>query len=535
LLGLGSVGLTIIRCFAVIIFIFFFHYLFNFFQNKYYLKLLTIIKNDIILYFCVFLLGILSLVPINDADSYAYHLAWPKKFIDNPDILFDKSFLEFRVIGIGEVTNLFGLIVFSQNLQSFLVIVIIFFYFFLKKKDSLKYNRFYILFSTPIIIKFILTQKPMLLSIIILSISILNFFKKFKLKKLDNFDLFFLVSSTLYFSVTKYVFLPMALLMTVYFFFILMKTKLIKVYLAISFFLFFIIFFPISFLKFIHFNDAFSPFLEGYLNNASEQILALKEMYLNWSYLPISDEYFLLQSISFLLPSRTWLLLDTFFIAGLSIFFFGFKKNSNIKYLLILLFLLSTLIVINSNFQSRWYLMFYVLFILGFDSFYSQTYKNFYLKIIRYNFLFINFFFFYYLFIILFFYGFLNIEGAKENLIYLYKETKNINLLTKNNYVLTNSRSNFFLNNSIGYNNSKYFNNLLINNYKNYNIKYGFFFIGTEINQSSNILDSFDKKCVESIQIITSKVKKRNFLSSQEKEYYIFVEFKKNASTCIIQ
>ena len=71
--------------------------------------------------------------------------------------------------------------------------------------------------------------------------------------------------------------------------------------------------FPISFLKFIHFNDVISPFLEGYFNNASEQILALQQMYLNWSYLPISDEYYLLKSVSFLLPSRAWLLLDTFF------------------------------------------------------------------------------------------------------------------------------------------------------------------------------------------------------------------------------
>ena len=65
--------------------------------------------------------------------------------------------------------------------------------------------------------------------------------------------------------------------------------------------------------------------------------------------------------------------------------------------------------------------------------------------------------------------------------------------------------------------------------------KYGFFFIGTQINQISDILDSFDKKCFDTKQIITSEVKKRNFLSRQEKEYYIFVEFKKNASTCIIQ
>ena len=375
----------------------------------------------------------------------------------------------------------------------------------------------------------------MLLSILILSISILNFFKKMKLKKIDNFDLFFLVSSTLYFSATKYVFMPMALLISVYFFFILLRTKLIVTYLTMNIILFFIIIFPISFLKFIHFSDVISPFLEGYFSDASEQILALKQMYLNWSYLPISDEYYLLNSISFLLPRKAELLLDTFFIAGLSIFFFGFKKNSNIKYLLILLFLISTLIVVNSNFQSRWYLMFYVLFILSFDTFYSQTHKDFFVKIVRYNFFFINSFFIYYLIAVLFFFIFLSIEGAKERLIYLYKETKNINLLSQNYYVLTNSRSNFFLNNSIGYNNSKYFNNLLINNHENYNIKYGLFFIGHEINKTNYILASFDKKCFETKQIIESEIKKRNFLSRRVKEYYILVEFKKNPSTCIIQ
>jgi hypothetical protein len=497
--------------------------------------LLNFIKNNIGLCSFFFIFAAISLLPLNDADSYAYHLAWPKKFIENPYIIFDKSFLEFRVIGIGEILNLVGLIAYTQNFQSFLVLIVAFFYFFLKRNNHFGYLKFYIFFSTPIFLKYIFTQKPMMLSILIVSISIINFFEKMKLKKLNNFDLMFLTSSVMYFSITKYTFMPIAFIISFFCFLFIFKTNFFKNYVIINVLFFFITVFPLSLLKFIHFNDPFTPFLEGYFNVANDQVLQLKNMYQNWDSSTISDTNFITKFISFIVPVFPWTFLDTYFLAGVSILIFGFKKNSNIKYLLILIIFSISIMLLYTNFQARWFLIFFVLYILSFDKFYSNKYKNFYLKILKYAFNFIIFFFTLYFLAVSYIFIVSGKEVMKGRFIYLYEESKKINSLSKNSYVLTNSRSNFYLNNSIGYNNSKYFNSLLINSYKKFNIKHGFFFIGNKIDKPYVILNSFDKNCYEIKQLIESVVKKRNLFSRTDREYYILVEFKKDVHSCLVQ
>ena len=84
--------------------------------------------------FLFFLFGILTLIPIAGADSYAYHLAWPKNLIDNSEIVFDKLFLESRVVGIGEIVNYIGLALGTENLLSFLSYVSLCSYIYLYKK-----------------------------------------------------------------------------------------------------------------------------------------------------------------------------------------------------------------------------------------------------------------------------------------------------------------------------------------------------------------------------------------------------------------
>ena len=101
------VGLLIIFSISILNFI----YLHS---NFIYLSL----KNEKILSSFLIFFSILTLLPIAGADSYAYHLAWPQDLIDNPKILFDKLFLESRVVGIGEIVNYIGLILGTENLLS---------------------------------------------------------------------------------------------------------------------------------------------------------------------------------------------------------------------------------------------------------------------------------------------------------------------------------------------------------------------------------------------------------------------------------
>ena len=104
---------------------------------------------------------IISLYPINDADSYAYHLSWPKSLIENPNIFFDLSFLEFRVVGIGEILNYVSLSILTENFQSFLSFV--FFTLFLIKFLRNKPILFFLSFSSPLLIKYMFAQKPFLI------------------------------------------------------------------------------------------------------------------------------------------------------------------------------------------------------------------------------------------------------------------------------------------------------------------------------------------------------------------------------------
>ena len=86
------------------------------------------IKKDKILFTFYFILVAISLLPLAGADSYAYHLAWPNDLILNPDVIFNKLNLEYRVVGNGEVVNYIGLFLGTENLQSFISISILFFF-----------------------------------------------------------------------------------------------------------------------------------------------------------------------------------------------------------------------------------------------------------------------------------------------------------------------------------------------------------------------------------------------------------------------
>ena len=101
-------------------------------------KLINLILNNKISFIVFAIFLILSLLPLSSADSYAYHLAWPKDLILNPEIIFNPLEMEYRVVGNGEIINYIGLLFGSENLQSFLCCVVIYFYV-IKRKISIYY------------------------------------------------------------------------------------------------------------------------------------------------------------------------------------------------------------------------------------------------------------------------------------------------------------------------------------------------------------------------------------------------------------
>lgn len=186
------------------------------------------------IYFLYFFLSIISLIPLAGADSYAYHLAWPNELILNSKVIFNKLNLEYRVVGNGEIINYLGLLLYSQNLQSFLSVTISFFYILTKKEKNF---LILIFLTSPIFLKYLFDQKPFFLPCILLIYFIENFFTKLSLNKINNFDLIGFFLSLFLFMGSKYPFLVIGSVIFLYFLNTSINFKFFKKYIFFGFFI----------------------------------------------------------------------------------------------------------------------------------------------------------------------------------------------------------------------------------------------------------------------------------------------------------
>ena len=528
------VGLLIIFSISILNFI----YLHS---NFIYLSL----KNEKILSSFLIFFSILTLLPIAGADSYAYHLAWPQDLIDNPKILFDKLFLESRVVGIGEIVNYIGLILGTENLLSFLSFVVLFSYILIFKKDKRNIILLVIL-SSPIYYKYLLDQKPLLLPCIFLIIFIENLFYKVSKKKTNNFDIISFFLSLSFFANSKYPFLLIAFAIFLFFLYISIKENFFKKYFLFGLILFFTHFVPLPLIKFIYFGDPFSPFLEGFINNADQDILRLREMYRNWDGFKVTGPsgYFetflpLLRSIlNFFIPIAPFTVLDTFGASVIFIFFLRYESNLKLTFSIIIFFIISCL-VLTTNFQSRWFLFIFLYLVMSYD-YIKINPKSFIIfkDILKFIMILLLIFQSYYLGNVVKDIIFLSFDKTLKKYVYLYKEIKEIEGVSGENFTLTNTRANYFYKNLVQYKYKEYSKkNLIDNKYLN-NIKFGFFSTGiSKINNdeiySKTILKNFKEDCIEIIYNNLNLVAKRNFLSKKDYENFVFVRFKKPVKDCL--
>ena len=509
----------------------------DFIYNRSSEIILKIKKNKIIFAFYFVLAGI-SLLPLAGADSYAYHLAWPNDLILNPDVIFDKLNLEYRVVGNGEVVNYIGLFLGTENLQSFISISILF--FLILEKDN-KYLLFLLIICSPIILKYSLDQKPFILPCLTLVIFSANFLKNINLNKIQNIDLLSFLLALVFFAGSKYPFLILGFIITIFFLLLSIKYKFFKKFFLFGLLVFIIYFIPIPLTKFLEFGDPFSPFLEGMFNNPDYEILSLKKMYTSWDGLKINDHgniFLILRNIfNFIIPIAPFSILDTYGFGFLLLFFYRFRDKKNIA-LIALLFLSTTIMVIQTNFQSRWYIFLILYVVLNYDYLgFPKKFENLLIKIMIPIATIIGCFYVYFLGFVILNSIHNNFEDTKNKTLYLYKDIKNIENISKGKLILTNTRSNFFSQNLIQYKYPKYSKNLILNNDKIHEIEYGFFSIGGKFTnkkelKNKSILANFYIDCYDIISFSNNLVAKRNLFSRKDYEQFVLIKFNKNIKNC---
>ena len=229
--------------------------------------------------------------------------------------------------------------------------------------------------------------------------------------------------------------------------------------------------------KYIIFGDPFSPFLEGILNKADDDIINLRLMYAYWDGFKVDNESILplfRNIFNFIIPIQPFSFLDTF---GFSVILIFYRFKYKIEYLLILSLLITTsIMVFYSNFQSRWYLFLIIYILLQHNNLLIPKiiFKQFKYVIILCSSIILIFYFYFLSFVV--FNSLTNsFLDTKKKTVYLYSEIKDLEKTTGDKLILTNTRSNYFSNKLIKYKYTNYFlqnaNEITDIN----SIKYGFF------------------------------------------------------------
>ena len=487
-----------------------------------------------------FFLATISLIPLAGADSYAYHLAWPKDLLLNSEIIFNKLNLEYRVVGNGEVVNYIGLLLGTENLQSFISISILFFFILSKKNKNL---IFLIIISSPIFLKYCFDQKPFILPCLIFSIILGNFIKNINLNKIQNLELISFFLALVFFAGSKYPFLLIGFIVSLIFLTLSYKYKFLYKYLFFGLIIFIVYFLPLPLAKFLEFGDPFSPFLEGLFNNSSSEILKLKQMYKVWDGFKISGDEDILTNFrnifNFIIPIAPFSILDTYGVGFALIFFYRFRDKLNYVLIFILLTVTSVMVYL-TNFQSRWYI-FLILFIVLNHHYLAIPEKimKIFTKIMSLIIIVLLSFY-------LIFFGYViynsnlnSFEDTKNKLLYLYKEINHLENLSNGKLILTNTRTNYFSNNLVQYKYPNYSKKYMKNYVNLENIKYGFFSIGgtykneQELKEKS-ILKNFEIDCYDILNFSKKLVAKRNFLSRKDYEQFVLIKFNRNINNCLI-
>ena len=237
--------------------IFLFNY--KFFINNF--KELKISRDEVLILISLFLFFFISILPLSDTDSIAVHLRSATYIflngLKNLDFALNHEFLS---ISNAEILLLFSPILQSDNFGSqlnFFALIL----FILVYRNKFSFIQF--ILTCPVMIFLVSTQKLQLFfGILYLYLFILVFEKKIKSK----IEIFFFLFLLAFYSSGKINYILFSIPLYLYFLFSLKKY--FKFNILISLVVFFIILFPIFFLKFKYFGNPVAPFFDNFFGSS---------------------------------------------------------------------------------------------------------------------------------------------------------------------------------------------------------------------------------------------------------------------------
>ena len=349
------------------------------------IKLSNISLNKGLFYLILALYFLLSLLPIFDADSTAYHLFIPKYFILNGNFPIHTFNYQTYLLGIGEIFNTF-LLVF--NLQIFItltnfigLLILVSIIFNLSSNNDGKYFLSLLILSCPILLPLINSAKPQLLYTCTLAICyslIINLFnsnKNFSEKELIKiFCIIVFLSLICYLA--KISFAISYFLLTIFFCYFLFVKNLFKKFIYKILIIFFLInclfLLPIIYWKSLNYNDnIFIFFTNPFPINEIIGIELFFDHIKNYFDKPI---------INYIFPTTLSDLTNFFGISLFILYYLIFLDYNNKKTYIILTIIFIILITFLNQRAPRFYIeiFFFVIFSLSLISHKMLKSKSFY-------------------------------------------------------------------------------------------------------------------------------------------------------------
>lgn len=349
----------------------------NFFSTKINEISNYLVQNKLFT-FVIFLVLILVCSPTTDADSLDYHLGAPLEIIRSGG-LFPRSddWLSHRLIQSGEMINLYGLIIGSKNFgQVFQILPIIFLYQILNFsiKNSLDYKRLvvFLLFSSPLLVSILLSQKQILFPSVMIMLAFGLLIKQDKFNQKTLILTLILILAPISF---KYSYLIYSLPLLIFLYFVNYKRIKILNFFGITLVISLIIIFPYYIKNYIFYGDPITPFLEGLKTTQSPQVIYFAQE------LRYSSKIFKIFEIPIIpffhiLPFNLGKITTLITPAVLILYFLIFNfRNLKLKKLIILSFIIFLLMSLSGKSLSRFYFDFYLMIIMIFLVNYN-FYKN---------------------------------------------------------------------------------------------------------------------------------------------------------------
>jgi len=311
-------------------------------------------------YILIFILFLFTFSQITDADSLDYHLGGVLEIIRNNGLdIRNDEWYHFRLIGLGEMINFYGLLFYSKNFgQLFQVLAfsnLLLIFKLINKNSKLNYI---ILTSFPIFASIILSAKQLLIVtncyLLVFSILLL----KIKISKKLIFFILILIIAPLGF---KHSYLIYSLPIWVYLILILKNNLKFQELIKYSIIIFISI--PLIFYlkNFYFYGDPISPFFEFIKENSNTNILKFADELRYSSKIFNLWEFFFVPFYHFIPTnfSEISLILSPTILSFYLIYFYQKERNLNI-----LLFIIFCLLFFSGKSSSRYFLDLYLISLL---------------------------------------------------------------------------------------------------------------------------------------------------------------------------